>query len=270
MAKKKRLRKDFKKKTVLKIVKKKKRARRILRNQKVKKKIERIRTGIPNLDKLIENGIKKFSTNVVVGGSGSGKSIFATQFLIEGLKNKENCLYVTFEEKKDAFYSNMLRFGWDLAEYEKKGSFTFLEYSPSKVKVMLEEGGGAIETIILEKKISRIVIDSITSFALLFKDEMSKREAALSLFSTIKKWSCTSLLTLEQEPSISREALSNSLEFEADSIILLYFIEEKKRRQRYLEVLKMRGTDHSKSMYRFSITKKGIVIETRPSSSPLK
>ena len=227
---------------------------------------ERVKTGIPNFDTLIEGGFEGNSTNLVVGDSGSGKSIFATQFLIEGMKRGEKCLYVTFEEKKQQFYSNMLEFGWDLEVYEKKGLFTFLEYTPSKVKTMLEEGGGAIESLVLSQKISRIVIDSITSFALLFEDELSKREAAFSLFNMIKKWSCTSLLTSE-EP-IGSGGATKSIEFESDSIILLYFIRKKEQRQRYLEVLKMRGTKHSKRVYDFSIDKHGISVDKSPSKDP--
>ena len=103
---------------------------------------ERIATGIKNFDSLIEGGFEKNSTNLVVGSSGSGKTIFAVEFLIEGMKNGENCLYITFEERKDEFYANMLEFGWDLAKYEKEEKFFFLEYTPEKVKTMLEEGGG--------------------------------------------------------------------------------------------------------------------------------
>jgi circadian clock protein KaiC len=216
-------------------------------------------TYIKNFDKLVEGGFKKNSTNLLVGGAGSGKSIFATQFLVGGMKNGEKCLYVTFEEKKD-------RFGWNLAEYEKKGLFTFLEYTPAKVKTMLEEGGGAIESIIIRKKISRIVIDSITSFELLFKDELEKREAAISLFNMITGWSCTSLLTFEGEPLKDEKIAPRTMEFESDSIILLYYIREKGERHRYLEILKMRGTKHSKKVYRFHIDKDGTILETRPTS----
>ena len=223
---------------------------------------KRIKTGIQHLDDLTEGGFKKDSTNMVVGGSGSGKSILATQFLIEGMKKGENCLYVTFEENKKQFFSNMLKFGWNLAEYEKKGLFSFLEYTPIKVKNMLEEGGGAIENLVISKKVSRIVIDSISSFALLFEDELERREAALSLFNMIRRWNCTSILTLEEEPEDGDETESpKSLEFESDSIILLYFIKEKNKRQRYLEILKMRGTKHSKQTYKFNIDKSGIAIE---------
>ena len=63
-----------------------------------KKKVKRVPVGIKNLDKIIEGGFEKNSTNLIVGGSGSGKSIFTIQFLIEGVKKGENVLYVAFEE----------------------------------------------------------------------------------------------------------------------------------------------------------------------------
>lgn len=235
----------------------------------IKEIVERVPTGIKNFDCLIEGGFEKNSINLLVGGSGSGKTILAVQFLIEGIKKGENCLYVTFEEKKEEFYNNMLEFGWNLKEIEKKGKFVFLEYMPEKVKTMLEEGGGIIESIILEKKIKRIVIDSITSFELLFEEEIEKREAALSLFHMLRKWNCTSLLTYEGDPSREKKADSRTLEFEADSIILLYFVREKKERKRYIEVLKMRGTKHSREIYPFSIEKSGIVIGTKPYANGL-
>jgi len=231
---------------------------------------ERVETGIKNFDSLIEGGFEKNSTNLIVGSSGSGKSIFAVEFLIEGMKKGENCLYITFEEGKEEFYSNMLDFSWDLAKYEKEGKFFFLQYTPEKVRTMLEEGGGTVESIVLTKKIKRIVIDSITSFELLFERELEKRESALSLFNMLSKWDCTSLLTYEGTPSPEKKVTSRVLDFESDAIVLLYFIREKKQRNRYLEVLKMRGTKHSLSIYPFTIEKEGIVVSDKTYEGELK
>lgn len=222
----------------------------------------RIPSGITNFDKIVEGGFEKNSVNLIVGGSGSGKTIFAVQFLVEGIKHNENVLYITFEENKKEFYANMRRFGWNLENYERDGNFFFLEYSPEKVMTMLEEGGGAIEAIVTKNKIVRIVIDSITSFALLFNEELAKREAALVLFDMIRKWNCTSLLTLQEEPSNRNEGYSVSLEFEADSIILLYFSRIKGERKRFVEVLKMRGTKHSTKTYPLMITDDGVSVGT--------
>lgn len=227
-------------------------------------KLERISTGISNLDKLTEGGFEKHSTNLIIGDSGAGKTIFATQFLVEGIKNNEKCLYINFEEKKDGFYANMKRFGFNLREYEKQGKFYFIEYTPEKVKSMLEEGGGIIETIILGKKITRVVIDSMTSFGLLFGNDLQKRSSLLELFNMLKKWNCTTLLTYEGDGEMDNKITPPILELEADSTTRLYFISGKKKQERFLEILKMRGTKHSPNIHEFDITNKGIVLNKKP------
>ncbi len=231
------------------------------------KRMIRVPTNIPYFDEFIEGGFEKNTTNLVVGGSGSGKTVFATQFLVGGMRKGEHCLYVTFEEKREQFYTNMLEFGWDLEKYEKEGVFTFLEYTPGKVKTMLEEGGGAIENIIIKQKVTRMVIDSITAFAELFDEKATQREAALSLFGTIRDWNCTSLLTFEEVPIQGTKVAPKPLEFESDSIIVLYYKRIGNERQRFIEILKMRGTNHSKKLYHFTIeNEKGIVIDPNPVS----
>ena len=227
---------------------------------KDKLRIIRVPTGIPGFDKLIEGGVEVNSVNLIVGGSGTGKTIFSTQFLMEGLKKGEACLFVTFEETKKEFYSNAYTFGWELAEYEKKNKFFFLEYSPEKVMAMLEEGGGEIESIVTKHNIKRLAMDSVSSFALLFNDELAKRESALVLFEMIRRWNVTSVLTLQEDADARTGGYTTSLEFEADSIILLYFVRHKGERKRFIEVLKMRGTNHSTKTYPLIIGKHGVMI----------
>jgi len=234
------------------------------------KKEDKVSTGVENLDNISEGGFEKNSVNLLVGGSGSGKSIFAAQFLVEGIKRGENVLYVTFEEKKEEFFENMAEIGWDFEKSEREGKLVFLEYSPEKVRTMLEEGGGTIESTILSKKITRVVIDSITSFELLFNEDVEKRSVVLELFNMLRKWNCTSLLTYEQDLSRDKKISSKILEFESDSIIMLYFIREEDERERYIEVYKMRGTKHSTKLYPFEITDKGIVISSISAKGKLK
>ncbi len=221
--------------------------------------LKRVQSGIPGFDKLIGGGFDENSVNVVIGGSGSGKSIFALQFLLEGIRKGEKVLFVTFEEKKEDFYDNVKEMGWDLTKAEASGKFIFLEYSPEKIKMMLDEGGGAIESVILKEGVKRMVIDSVTSFVLLFDDERSRRQAVLGLFDVIRKWKVTSLLTVQQDPTKKSENDISYIEFETDSVTFLYYPTAKGHRSRYLEVKKMRGTNHSKDMHQFKIDK-GIVV----------
>ncbi|MCX6742312.1 MAG: hypothetical protein NTX24_04035 [Candidatus Pacearchaeota archaeon] len=227
---------------------------------------EKIPTMVSTFDDMCYGGFNKESVNLIVGGAGSGKTIFANQFLFGGLEKGEKCMYITFEEKKEELYRNMLNLGFDLAKYEKAGKFIFVEYSPEKVKSMLEEGGGTLESIVYKEKINRLVIDSITSFTLLFESELSKREAALALFDIIKKWKCTVLLTMEKE--LSKEELisgsESAMEFEVDSVVLIFYLRLDGTRKRLIEILKMRGTKHSREIFPFEIGKGGIDISKKP------
>lgn len=230
---------------------------------KMKKEMKRVPTGMQNFDGLIHGGLKDNSINLVVGGAGTGKTIFAIQFLVNGIKNSnETGMYITFEEKKEKLYSDMLSMGWDLEKYEKEGKFIFIEYNPEQVKKVLIEGGGTIESVITKSKVKRLVIDSITSFALLYKDELTRKEAALSLFELINNWGCTAVLT-SQQMSRGEEIFSNTLEFEVDSLIILYNTKKMGTRKRSFEILKMRGTKHPLTTMVMDITDKGIEFNPR-------
>jgi circadian clock protein KaiC len=223
---------------------------------------ERVKTGIPGLDPLMGGGFKYGSINLVEGGPGTGKTIFATQFLLEGLKRGEPVAYITFEVIKEKFYENMKILGWDLQKYEDKGLFHFLAYTPEQIKKILLEGGGTIDTLVHQKKIKRIVIDSITSFALLYANELAKKEAALTLFNVINTWDCTALLTAQEEGDVAHgEVVSAALDFEVDGILVIYYMKKKGIRKRGVELLKMRGTKTPDKVFNMEISNKGISVK---------
>lgn len=222
-------------------------------------KEKRVQTYVQGFDKLVQGGLKERSVNLVVGGAGTGKTIFAIQFLVNGaIKKGEVGIYITFEERKEKLYSDMLELGINLEKYEKQGKFIFLRYNPEQVKKVLIEGGGTIESIITKSRVKRLVIDSITSFALLYKDELTRKEAALSLFELINNWGCTAVLTAQQTGS--EEIFSTALEFEVDSLVKFYSPRKKGVRRRAFEIIKMRGTKHPLKTMGMEITGKGIKL----------
>jgi len=226
-----------------------------------KEKIRRIPTGIPGMDGIIEGGFEEKSINLIAGSTGTGKTIFAIQFLVNGiLKYDEPGIYITFEESKSEIFRDMARFGWDLAKLEDKGKLVFIEYPPEHVRKLLVEGGGLIEEAVEKFGAKRMVVDSISSFTMLYRDELEKREESLTLFELIRKWGCTALFTCEDELHDLDYAISAELEFEVDGVILLYNIRERGIRKRALEILKMRGTKHLRKTIAFGVTDKGIKV----------
>ncbi|MFH1695077.1 MAG: ATPase domain-containing protein [Candidatus Micrarchaeota archaeon] len=226
------------------------------------KKLERVQSGIFGFDELIEGGFEKDSTILVTGSAGTGKTTFGLQFLYYGVKTfNEPGILISFEESKESYYRHNSEYGWDFKELEKKGLFKVLEYKPHQVGRLLDQGGGPIRDAIQQMKAKRLVIDSITSYALLFKDEYQQRENILKFFELIRKWGCTSIIISEMAPK-EAETAKGSIGFLVDAIISLYYEkkEEKDVRVHSLEILKMRGTRHTNKVCALNFEKEGIKI----------
>jgi KaiC/GvpD/RAD55 family RecA-like ATPase len=232
--------------------------------------IIRVPTGIKGFDQLVQGGFKIGSVNLLSGGPGTGKTIFAMEYIVNGvLMFNEPGVFLSFDETKDSMFENMKSFGWDLQKLSDEGKFFFVDYNPSQLQQMLNEGGGLLDNLMVKARGKRLVIDSISTFLMMSSSEFSRREQLSSFFKMLKKWGVTTLLTNEYTPMTGNELSSESLsvDFETDSILQLYYNHENigKERKRLIEVYKMRGTNHVTRAVPFNITKDGISIEPEES-----
>jgi circadian clock protein KaiC len=216
----------------------------------------RLSTGIHGLDELIEGGLKSKSVNLVMGESGSGKSTFAVHFLMAGAEKGEAGLYVSVEEPKDKFFENMKRFGFDLAKLEAEKKFVFHKASVPEIRNFLDQGVVSFEQYFKTYNVKRIVIDSVTALMLAYGAETSQRNSLMTLFELLERWDMTVLITSEVEG----EAARFGLQYLVDSVFRLYYRKVGQERVRTLEVLKMRGTDHSRQEIVYRLGKGGIIL----------
>ena len=226
------------------------------------KKIERVPTGIKGLDELIEGGFEKGSSVLIVGSAGTGKTLFGLQFLYNGaIKYNEPGIFISFEEERESLYKHSSAFNWDFEKLEKEKMFKVLEYKPHQVEKLMREGGGSIKDQIKAMGAKRLVIDSITSYGLLFRDEYQKRENILEFFELLKKWGCTSIIISELPPKVA-EVKEGSVGFLTDAIISLYYTKEEEKgvRVHSCEILKMRGTKHTNKLLAVGFEKDGLAI----------
>lgn len=224
--------------------------------------VQRVTTGIAELDKTIEGGFKKNSVNVVQGGPGSGKSIMAMQFLIEGIKNGEPGAYLTFEETREELIEDLESFKWPIDKYEKEKKLGIISLHPAELKQEItKESWNVWYRLVKEIKVKRIVIDSVSAYALLFDDGPTRRDAINHMFKFLREAGCTAVLTYEHEKSM--DSVSNSpdmIEFLADAVIVLYNIRKGDVRERALEVKKIRGTKQISKIMPMKINNAGIEI----------
>ncbi|MCZ7370840.1 MAG: ATP-binding protein [Candidatus Methanoperedens sp.] len=125
--------------------------------QNVSRIIKRVKTGVPGFDGLVEGGIPEGFVVVVTGPPGTGKTTFSLQFLLEGVKNGERCIFFSFEEMVDQLVKQTLRFGWDIGKYIDKGYLEIFGFSRFSTEEIIE--------IINIFKPNRIVFDSLNVFS---------------------------------------------------------------------------------------------------------
>ena len=88
-------------------------------------------TGISGLDEILSGGIPRGRVVLVLGGPGTGKTILATEFLVKGISTfNENAIFVSLDESKEHYYSEMAKSGWDLTKLQKDKKFAIVDASP--------------------------------------------------------------------------------------------------------------------------------------------
>ena len=213
-------------------------------------------SGTPGLDEMISGGFPFPSVLLVAGSAGTGKTTFAQKFLFEGAKNGEQCIFFTTLSEPTQW---MLRFS---SQFE----FVDPEYFGREIIYIdighdIRESGPHEILDILDEKIAaimpqRIVIDPITVVCDFI--ENNYRTFLFDLVTRLKNWDCVTVLTGEVAPG---QLYPPEIAHAVDGIILLMYSHEGDERRKYIEVLKMRGTNHVTGKQSIDITtEEGIVV----------
>jgi circadian clock protein KaiC len=230
--------------------------------------IEKLETGIPGFDFLAEGGLPKGRATLVSGTAGSSKTVFASQFLVEGIKRGENGVFVTFEEPPKAIRSNMSGFGWKIREWEEKRQWAFVDASPQpgeRPMVTGEYDLGAliarIEYAIRKYSAKRVSLDSLGAIFSHLADSAQVRNDLFRLASALRELGVTAIMTAERTQEYGEISRYGVEEFVADNVVILRNVLNDEKRRRTIEILKYRGTNHQKGEYPFTIIPgQGMVI----------
>ena len=231
--------------------------------------VEKLGTGIEGFDLISQGGMPKGRTTLIAGTAGSAKTVFAAQFLAEGIrKANEPGVFVTFEEHPEEIRKNLLSMHWNIREWEEQGQWRFVDASPEPGLNAIESGEfdlGAllarIEHAVRRVNARRISIDSLGAVFTQFTNASVVRSELRRLGAALKSMGVTTVMTAERTQEYGEIAHFGVEEFVADNVIILRNVLEAERRRRTIEVLKFRGTVHQKGEYPFTVLPdQGIVI----------
>ena len=220
--------------------------------------MNRVKTGVPGLDELIEGGFPEGSSILVSGGPGVGKSILSLEYLYNGAKiYNEPGIYITLEEGPQNIWWNMQRFKWDLLSLEKDNLMKILKFEPSEdFSQNLETQTKRIVEKAKEMGAKRMVIDSITALSFWLDSTAKIRYAIYILIEELRKINCTTILTSEtsgRKNDLSRYGVE---EFLVDGVVVLYFIPP----NHFIYIRKMRGTNNSTTIHPITINDNGLAV----------
>ena len=240
--------------------------------------VRKLPTGISSFDIIAQGGLPEHRTTLLSGTAGSGKTIFAIQFLAAGIRDAgEPGAFVTFEESAADIRQNMRGFGWDLEQWEKEGRFAFVDASPDPDVEIVEAGGfdlGAllarVEHAVRKVGAKRVSVDSLGAIFSQFSDQSVVRRELFRIASALKSMGVTALLTAERTEDYGPVARFGVEEFIADNVMVLRNVLDDESRRRTIEILKFRGTDHQKGEFPFTIVPDGGLVVIPLSAMQLK
>lgn len=219
---------------------------------------ERLRMGVPGLDEMMDGGLPRGYSLLIAGPSGSGKSILASAFLVEGARSGEAGVIASFEQRA----SNSR--GSAIAELIENGRIGVIGTQAADLSV--DEIAMLIVAEVRRLKATRVVIDSLSGFELMlaptFREDF--RESMARMVSLVASTGATVLMTSELEDRYDDLRFSPyGTAFLTDAIIVQRYIEVDSRLQRVLAVIKVRASAHSDELRLFRIDGGGIRLGER-------
>lgn len=236
--------------------------------------LNRVQTGIPGLDNLMEGGLPEGRAFLVVGSTGTGKTIFCLQFLYNGAtKFNEPGVYVTMDERPELIRQDCMRFGWDLRKLEQENLLQIIDGTSGKIGMPSEEEfslpatGFDLNKLMLEvmravKKTGakRVIIDSVPALGFNFENESEVRKAVLKVSYMLSRIGVTSIMVSEVEEGAKGFGRYGVEEYVVDGVIVMHYMGIGTQSNRTLHIRKMRSTKHSEDLHPLEITEKGLIV----------
>lgn len=220
----------------------------------------RIRTGVIGFDRIIGGGYLPNTVNVVVGASGTGKTIFSLQYLMKGLEEGEKCFYISFDMDEKSVKRMAKSMGWDeIVEAIDSGELSITRSQADSISYLTEDILKFIQNH--SEKAGRVVIDSFTP--LISSLDYSVRKDISWFFDRLRNVG-TSVVTVEEpfKGDLSKPDVALPI-FLADSAIFMKNIGYGEAFSRTIQVIKHRASWHAEGVFPYRILPGlGIIVES--------
>jgi circadian clock protein KaiC len=215
--------------------------------------------GVAGLDELLGGGVPERGTTLIEGGTGTGKTLLAVHFLLQGIRQGERGVLFTMEETPAQLRSVMRGLGIDLASLEARGDLVIRYTSP--VELSSDRFLYEARSQLGELGARRAVFDSLTTMSLGVPSERRFKEMVYAITKHLRGMGITSVMTMESAQLLGSSHLTgDGVSFIADNVIQLRYLEIEGRLERAISVLKARGVKHDSELRSMTIGEGGVTI----------
>jgi circadian clock protein KaiC len=220
----------------------------------------RVSTGVPNLDEMLEGGLLASSATLLLGFSGSGKTLMTQHFLDAGAQKQEPGLYFGFYEGPERWIETGEHCGLPLRQHVDSGILRIL-WQPA-LRYGLDQLAERLLNDVRERNVRRVVIDGIDGFrqGAAYPERTIRFVTALT--NELRALDVTVLVTEETQKLFGPEVevRIQGLSALVDNIILLEYMDVGSELKRLLSIIKQRGSGHDGNVRELLITNRGIGV----------
>lgn len=225
--------------------------------------VKKTPTGIEGLDDITSGGLPCGRSTLLCGGTGTGKTLFALEFLIQGaVLYGEAGVFFSFEEDAIELCRNVDSFGFNVSNLidENRIEIDHVQLERNQVNGPYDLDGLFIRLDLALKKVNakRVVLDSVDMLFMALPNPVLIREEIRRLLHWLKARGLTVIITAESGiTNLTRDGME---EYVSDCVILLENRVTRHATTRLLRIVKYRGSAHGSNEYPFLITEKGISV----------
>ncbi|WP_275788743.1 ATPase domain-containing protein [Pararhizobium gei] len=215
-------------------------------------------TGVPELDALLGGGVENGSSTLILGPSGTGKSLFCSQFVAAAVRRGEKAAFFVFDEELGLLFSRMRVLGIDLEAMRDEGMLHIEQLDA--VELSPGEFTQRVRDCVDRLNAKTVVVDSLNGYQASMPEENALILHLHELLQYLNRQGANTFLTVAQHGLVGDMKSPVDVTYLADTVVLLRYFEAIGRVRRAVSVFKKRTGLHEDTIREFTIGKGGLKL----------